>query len=61
MNNSQKKSTLKTSLRTYNTKISVVEKELNINLGQKNPDMKLGDFLAQNGYKPLADILKLAK
>lgn len=61
MNNSQKKSIFKTSLRTYNTKISVIEKELNINLGQKNPDMKLGDFLAQNGYKPLADILKLAK
>lgn len=61
MNNSQKKSIFKTSLRTYNTKISVVEKELNINLGQKNPNMKLGDFLAQNGYKPLADILKLAK
>jgi|GEM_PF-2098447 len=61
MNNSKKKSNLKTSLRTYNTKISVVEKELNINLGQKDPNMKLGDFLAQNGYKPLADILKLAK
>lgn len=61
MNNSQKKSIFKTSLRTYNTKISVIEKELNINLGQKNPDIKLGDFLAQNGYKPLADILKLAK
>ncbi len=61
MNNSQKKSIFKASLRTYNTKISVVEKELNINLGQKNPNMKLGDFLAQNGYKPLADILKLAK
>jgi len=61
MNNSKKKSTLKTSLRTYNTKISVVEKELNINLGQKDPDMKLGDFLAQNGYKPLADILRPSK
>jgi len=61
MNNSKKKSNLKTSLRTYNTKISVVEKELNINLGQKDPNMKLGDFLAQNGYKPLADILKPSK
>jgi len=61
MNNSKKKSNLKTSLRTYNTKISVVEKELNINLGQKDPNMKLGDFLAQNGYKPLADILRPSK
>jgi hypothetical protein len=45
-------------MKTYDTKISDVEKDLDINLGQKNPNMKLGEFLAQNGYKPLADILK---
>lgn len=47
--------------KTYDTKVSDIEKELHINLGQKDPNMKLGDFLAKNGYKPLADILKFQR
>lgn len=46
-----------TDKRTYNTKISVLEKKYGVDFGVR-PDMKLGNFLKKKGYKALADMLK---
>ncbi len=44
-------------IRTYDTKISEMERDLNVNLGLKK-DMKLGRYLEKQGYNSLAKMLK---
>ena len=46
-----------TDRRTYNTKISVLEKEYDVDFGV-NPNMKLGDFFKLKGYKAIADMME---
>ena len=47
----------KLNLRTYDTKVSVIEKEYGVNLGVA-ADMKLGKYLEEMGYPSLAQMLK---
>ena len=43
--------------RTFDTKIGVIESDLNVDLGVRR-DMKLGNYLISKGYKSLASMLK---
>ncbi len=58
MNKKQtKKNKVLAKERNFDTKISEVEKDLNIDMGVSS-NMKLGDYLISKGYKSLAAMLK---
>lgn len=52
-----KKTSSKKRLLTYDTPVSVVEKNQNVRLGV-NPNTKLGDYLTKVGFPSLAEMLK---